>query len=111
LEESNEEKTICGLAYSAEKRQLYWLNTKKLSVQFWDFRTRRLESIDILKSSLNGLAGLTNPRLTSLAVHGEKLYISSGGALYHANNEPDTTIELVKLFLFSFCYVCKLIIV
>jgi hypothetical protein len=27
------EKTICGLTYSAEKRQLYWLNVKKLSVQ------------------------------------------------------------------------------
>jgi hypothetical protein len=26
-------KTISGLSYSADKRQLYWINTKKLSVQ------------------------------------------------------------------------------
>jgi hypothetical protein len=87
------DKTIRGLAYSAEKRQLFWLNTKKLSVQFWDFRTRRLESIDVPKSS--STSGVTTSGLTSLAVHNDKLYISSGGTLYRTNTELDDQNEMV----------------
>ena len=93
-------KTISGLSYSAEKRQLYWLNVKKLSIQFWDFRTRRLESMDIDKSSLIGRfspsPSLANPNLTSLAVHGDDLYISSGGILFRAKNELDTILTPVS---------------
>ena len=93
-------KTISGLSYSAERRQLYWLNIKKLSIQFWDFRTRRLESMDIDKSSLLGRftpsPALTSPNLTSLAVHGDDLYISSGGILFRAKNELDTVLTPVS---------------
>ena len=96
LDDTNVDKTIRGLAYSAEKRQLYWLNTKKLSVQYWDFRTRRLESIDFPKSSLAGFTGFTATSLTSLAVHSDKLYFSFGGALYRANNDFANQKELVN---------------
>lgn len=97
--EDSEGKTISGLAYSAEKRQLFWLNIKKYAVQFWDFRTRRLETMDLDKSSLIRFSGSANPVLSSLAVHGDNLYVSAGGNLLRSKIELDTTLQLVRIHL------------
>ena len=79
--------TIASLSYSSEKHQLYWLNKLEQSVQYWDFRTGSLRTLEAISSdSLN---------INSITLHLNFMYYSDHKMIYRLNLE-DSSVKSVR---------------